>query len=122
MAPADLMAEHDAAAFRDVLAPLLDGSQPHILIDTKFRRRDPSAVPADVSLMLIRIGADRIVAIAHDITERKHTQLERELLYDREAIDAGSTHRRADGRFAKIDVLLDAVERICGVPEGAHRN
>ena len=87
MAPADFMAEHDAIGFREVLAPLLEGSQPHILLETKFRRKDPSAVPIDVSLQLIRIGADRIVSIARDITERKHTQLERELLY-REAVDA----------------------------------
>ena len=67
--------------------PSLDGSQPHILLETKFRRRDPLAAPIDVSVQLIRIGADRIVSIARDITERKRTQLERELLY-REAVDA----------------------------------
>ena len=87
MAPADFMVEHDGIGFREVLAPLMDGSQPHILLETKFRRKDSSAVPIDVSLQLIRIGADRIVSIARDITERKHSQLERELLY-REAIDA----------------------------------
>jgi PAS domain S-box-containing protein len=87
MAPADFMAEHDAMSFREVLRPLLEGSQPHILLETKFRRRDPLAVPIDVSMQLIRIGADRIVSIARDITERKRTQLERELLY-REAVDA----------------------------------
>jgi PAS domain S-box-containing protein len=87
MAPADFMGEHDAAGLREVLAPLLDGSQPHILLETKFRRKDPSAGLIDVSLQLIRIGADRIVSIARDITERKHTQLERELLY-RQAVDA----------------------------------
>jgi signal transduction histidine kinase len=70
-----------------VLAPLLEGSQPHILLETKFRRRHPAAIPIDVSVQLIRIGADRIVSIARDITERKRTQLERELLY-RDAVDA----------------------------------
>ena len=38
-------------------------------------------------MQLIGIGADRIVSIARDVTERKRTQLERELLY-REAVDA----------------------------------
>jgi PAS domain S-box-containing protein len=87
MAPADFMAEHDSIGFREVLTPLLDGSQPHLLLETKFRRRHPTAVPIDVSVQLIRIGPDRIVWIARDITERKRTQLERELLY-REAVDA----------------------------------
>src|SRR5207244_4093157 len=44
-------------------------------------------LPIDVSLKLIRIGEKRVVLIARDITDRKRTQLERELLY-REAVDA----------------------------------
>ncbi|HET9196411.1 MAG TPA: ATP-binding protein [Vicinamibacterales bacterium] len=87
MAPADFLAGHDATSFREILRPLLEDSRPHILLETKFRRKDPLAVPIDVSVQLIRIGADRIVSIARDITERKRTQLERELLY-REAVDA----------------------------------
>ena len=87
MAPADFMVEHDGIGFREVLAPLLEDSQPHILLETKFRRGHPPAAPIDVSVQLIRISADRIVSIARDITERKRTQLERELLY-REAVDA----------------------------------
>lgn len=87
MAPADFMVGCDATSFREILRPLLEDSQPHILLETKFRRKDPLAVPTDVSVQLIRIGADRIVSIARDITERKRTQLERELLY-REAVDA----------------------------------
>ncbi len=87
MAPADFVAGQDGIAFREVLAPLLEGSQPHIQLETQFRRKDPMAVPIDVSVQLIRIGVDRIVSIARDITERKRTQLERELLY-REAVDA----------------------------------
>ena len=87
MAPADFMVGSDSAGFRKVLAPLLEGAQPHILLETKFRRSGPQAVAIDVSVQLIRIGADRIVSIARDITERKRAQLERELLY-REAVDA----------------------------------
>ena len=87
MAPADFMAEHDADSFAAVLRPLLDGSRPHISLEVQLRRKPPLTVPVDVSVQLIRIGADRIVAIARDITERKRAQLERELLY-REAVDA----------------------------------
>lgn len=87
MAPADFMVGCDNAGFRTVLAPLLEGAQPHILMETKFRRKGPRAVAIDVSVQLIRIDADRIVSIARDITERKRTQAERELLY-REAVDA----------------------------------
>src|SRR5262245_36637975 len=58
MTPADFMAEH---ALQEVLPSLLEGSQPHVLIETQFRPKGPSAVWIDVSLQLIRIGADRIV-------------------------------------------------------------
>jgi len=85
MAPADFMAEHDHIGFRQVLTPLLESSRPHILLEPKFRRKPPT--PIDVSVQLIRIAADRIVSITRDITERKRTQLERELLY-RDAVDA----------------------------------
>jgi PAS domain S-box-containing protein len=87
MTPADFMVEDDGIGFREVLAPLLEDAQPHILLETKFRRKHPRAVPIDVSVQFIRIGPHRIVSIARDITERKRTQLERELLY-REAVDA----------------------------------
>ena len=87
MAFADVMIEDDGVGLRELLAPLLEGAQPHMLLETKFRPKDPSAVPVDVSLQFIRIGEDRIVSIARDITERKQAQLERERLY-REAVDA----------------------------------
>jgi signal transduction histidine kinase len=74
-------------AFREALRPLLEGSQPHALFETRIRTRDPREEPVDVSVKLIRVGADRIVSITRDITERKRTELERELLYH-EAVDA----------------------------------
>ncbi len=87
MTPADFIIEHDGVGFGELLAALLEGPQPHVLIETTFRGRDRSAEPIDVSVQLIRIGTDRIVLIARDITERKDTQREKEILY-REAVDA----------------------------------
>jgi PAS domain S-box-containing protein len=81
MAPADFMVEVDGVTLRELLAPVVEGDQPHILVETKFRRKDPSAAPVDVSLQLIRIAVDRVVFIARDITERKHTQLQQERRY-----------------------------------------
>jgi PAS domain S-box-containing protein len=87
MRPVDFMADHDGDGLRELLAPLLDGSQTVLVFETRFRRREALAVPIDVSVHLIRVGEDRLVLIARDITDRKRAQVERELLYQ-EAVDA----------------------------------
>lgn len=85
--PPDVLAEHDEAGFRDLIAPLLAHDKPLLTSETKFRRRDGTAMAVEVSLQLIAVDGGRIVAIARDITERTRVQLERELLY-RETADA----------------------------------
>jgi PAS domain S-box-containing protein len=83
----DLLVEQDDAAFAQLLAPLQEGTKTVLSIETQIRRRDARVVPVELSLQLIRTDGGRIVSIARDITDRKRTQLERELLY-REAVDA----------------------------------
>jgi PAS domain S-box-containing protein len=87
MRAVDFMADHDAAGFRELLAPLRAGSKSVVTVETSFRRRSALAVPIEVSFQLIRVDGGRVVAIARDITDRKRAQLERELLY-REAVDS----------------------------------
>ena len=87
MQPADFLLEYDRAGFRALLAPLLEGSQTVVTLETRFRPRDEQAAALEVALQLIRIGGDRIAEIARDITDRKRTQEERDLLY-RQAIEA----------------------------------
>jgi PAS domain S-box-containing protein len=87
MRPLDFLAEHDVSGFREVLAPLLEGARTATTLETQVRRWDGRIVPVEVSLQFIPIDGGRIVSIARDITERRHAQLERELLY-REATDA----------------------------------
>jgi PAS domain S-box-containing protein len=90
MRPVDVLVDYDEAAFRELLAPLNDGSRTVLTLEAQFRRRDYRTVPVEMSLQLIRTDGGRLVAIARDITERKRAQLERELLY-REAVDAVRT-------------------------------
>ncbi len=83
----DVIAEQDGDGFQELLAPLGAGTKAVVTVETTFRRRNAPTVPVEVSLQLIRVDNARVVAIARDITDRKRTQLERELLY-REAVDA----------------------------------
>jgi PAS domain S-box-containing protein len=87
MRPLDVLVEHDEEAFRELLAPLRDGSKVVITLETQVRRRNAWTVPVELSLQFIQIDGGRMVSIARDITDRRNAQLERELLY-REAVDA----------------------------------
>jgi PAS domain S-box-containing protein len=87
MRPIDVLDEFDEPAFRELLAPLCDGTKVVITVDTLIRRRDVRSVPVEVTLQFIRIDGGRVVAIARDVTDRRRAQLERELLY-RQAVDA----------------------------------
>jgi PAS domain S-box-containing protein len=87
MRPVDLLVDRDEVSFRELLAPLCEGSQAVITLETQVRRRDLRTVPVEVSMQFIQVDGGRIVSIARDITDRKRAQLERELLY-REAVDA----------------------------------
>jgi PAS domain S-box-containing protein len=87
MRPADFLVDYDHSGFRALLGPLLDGSKTVVALETKFRRRDAHAAALDVAVQLIRIGGDRVAEIARDITDRKRTQEEREVLYQ-QAVEA----------------------------------
>jgi PAS domain S-box-containing protein len=83
----DFLSEHDESGFRELLAPLRDGSKAVINMETEIKRRNARTVPVEVSIQYIHIDGGRVVSIARDITERRRNQLERELLY-KEAVDA----------------------------------
>jgi PAS domain S-box-containing protein len=85
--PVDFLAEHDEAAFRELVTRLHESSSPRIGIDTRCRRRDGREIPVEFSFQLVRVGDGLVVAIARDITDRKLAELEREHLYG-EALDA----------------------------------
>jgi PAS domain S-box-containing protein len=87
MQPADFLVAYDEEGFRSLLEPLLDGSQTVVTLETQFHRRSEGDGALEVALQLMRIGADRVAEIARDITDRKRSQEERELLL-RQAVEA----------------------------------
>jgi len=83
----DFMAEHDEARFRELLAPLRNGAESRVTLETRCTRKDGREIPVEFSFQIVPAGGRHVVAIARDITERKVSELEREQLY-REALDA----------------------------------
>jgi PAS domain S-box-containing protein len=83
--PAELMPDFD----RPEVQALLDteSGTTGTAVETRYRRKDGSDVPIEISLQRIRIDGGRIVSIGRDITDRKRAEAERCRLYDR-ALDA----------------------------------
>lgn len=79
--PVDFMVEYDHARFREILAPIRDGSTERVAVETPCRRKDGREVPTEFSFQLVRIDGGHVVAIGRDITDRKLAELEREQLY-----------------------------------------
>ncbi len=79
--PFELMTEYDEPRFRELLAPLHDGTRSTITIETRCRRKDGREIPVEISFQLVLVDGGHIVSIARDITVRKLAELEREQLY-----------------------------------------
>lgn len=93
MQPFELMTEYDERRFRELLAPLHDGTRSTITLETRCRRKDAREIPVELSFQLVPVDGGHIVSIARDITDRKLAELEREHLYG-EALAA--VHARDD--------------------------
>jgi len=73
MTPLDIKPEFTLERFRQLVQPLIDGTQPTLNFRTVHHRKDGQDVPVEVSLQFVRKGTElgRFIAIVRDITERK---------------------------------------------------
>lgn len=73
MTPLDFKPTFDEAGFRELVAPLLDGTMPHLTFETVHQTKSGSLVPVEISLQFIEPPGEkaRFVAVVRDITERK---------------------------------------------------
>ncbi len=64
--------DFDETSYRDLLAPLLEGSRPSLTFTTTHRHRDGSLVPVEVFLQAVRLpgGENRMIATARDIRQQ----------------------------------------------------
>ncbi len=76
MTPVDIKPEFDEARFRQMIAPLIDGSQRFCTFDTVHRHKDGTLIPVEVLLQYVSppAAAPRLVAIVRDVTTRKETE------------------------------------------------
>ncbi|MEK6642283.1 MAG: PAS domain S-box protein [Planctomycetota bacterium] len=106
MTPLDIKPEFTAERFREMVQPLLDGTQATHTFETNHRHKDGHDIPVEVSLQCVRSvdQASCFVAIVRDITERK--QLEQSSRdseqFLRSAIDSLDSHTVVLGSDAQI--------------------
>ncbi|MGM0553136.1 MAG: EAL domain-containing protein [Pseudomonadota bacterium] len=74
--PYDIKPEFDEARLRRFLEPLQRGEETQRVFETTHQHRDGRTVPVQISLQLVTPAGEqsRYVAIAHDITQRKHNE------------------------------------------------
>lgn len=73
MTPIDIKPEFNEAGFRELIAPLIEGSRRSSTFETVHRHKDGTRVPVEILLQYFapRGGTPRFVAIVRDITLRK---------------------------------------------------
>ncbi len=78
MTPLDIKPEFDEAGFREMIAPLIEGSQRAHTFETVHRRKDGALIPVEVLLQYVAPpdGAPRFLAVVRNVTTRKETETE----------------------------------------------
>jgi PAS domain S-box-containing protein len=121
MRPAELLVEYDDDRFRELVAPLEQGTDTVVRIDARCRHKDDKEIPVEISFQLIRVDGGHVVVIARDVTQRKLAEREREHLY-REAVAAirardeflSVASHELRGPLTGIKVRLDTLVRVVG--------
>lgn len=79
MTPVDIKPEYTLETFLPLLEQIHTGEKTDVVFETLHRRKNGSNYTAEIHLQLIEIEDKKhFVVFVHDITERKHTQLQLE--------------------------------------------
>jgi PAS domain S-box-containing protein len=78
LSPLDLNTNHDEAAFREMIAPLIRGEKSVLTIESVYHRKDGGKFPVEINLQYVTPDGSppRFIAIVRDITERKKNEQE----------------------------------------------
>lgn len=78
MTSTDIKPEFDEAQFRQVIAPLINGSSKALTFETIHRRKDGAELPVEISLQCVagEDGNRFFVSMVRDVTERKQAEVQ----------------------------------------------
>jgi len=105
MTPIDIKPEFSEAKFREMIAPLIEGSRRSSTFETVHRHKDGARIPVEVLLQYVAPpgGTPRFVAIVRDIALRKETEAELQRASDK-ARERNTELQEANARL-KSEIL-----------------
>jgi PAS domain S-box-containing protein len=75
MTPVDIEPDYDEAGFRGILAPLLDGTQDSLTLETVHRTKTGQDIPVEIFLQYMARGeTPHFLAMVRDISERRRAE------------------------------------------------
>lgn len=83
MTPVDIKPDYDEDSFRQMVQPLIAGTQSTLRFKTRHRRRDGSCYPVEVTLQLMMDDQPWFVAMVEDSTQRDASQQAAEMAHAR---------------------------------------
>lgn len=101
MTPYDIKPDYDEEKFRAAIAPLLEGLQNSIMIETIHEHCGGALIPVEISLQYTPItdGHRQFIAFVRDISERKHA--EKALLDANEGLERLVASRTSEAEAAR---------------------
>jgi len=73
MTPFDIKPDFNKDSFRNMIAPLLEGRQSRLVVETRHQRKDGSCYSVEVRLQIVHGDPPIFVAVIEDISERQRT-------------------------------------------------
>ncbi len=112
MTPVDIKPEFNEAGFREMIAPLIEGSQRFSTFETVHRHKDGTRIPVEILLQYVAPpgGTPRFVAIVRDITLRKETDAALQSARD-ETEERNTELREANARLKNEVLEREQAER-----------
>ncbi|MCF3650967.1 PAS domain S-box protein [Synoicihabitans lomoniglobus] len=110
MTPLDIKPDFTEARFRQIIAPLIAGTQPSVTFETRHQHKSGKVVPVEILLQYVAPTGEpaRFVAVVRDITERKRAENEIRELNENLELRVAERTAEIEQALTTLDFTADA--------------